>query len=181
MPRTITDEEYNYYLGRTQVANFAESVFNDPQLNPDARALIKKKYPNLDQGPYDTEQRVNARIDKLVEEREAEKKAAQDRADQERWSKAKTDTQKKFGFTDEGMKKLEDLMVAENIGSYEAAALLLASREPKPVESTVQSQYWNHGKTDGFKEIARDPEEWGRKELLTAVLKDEQKRKQQGF
>jgi hypothetical protein len=180
MPRQISDEEWNYYQGRTQVANFAESIFNDPALNKESRALVKRKYPNLDQGPYDTEVRVNERIDKLVKEREDEKKAAKDEADKSKWAKLRADTQSKYGFTDDGMKKLEELMVAENIGSYEAGALLLAQREPKSAEPTMDSQYWHHERADGFKEIAKDPEQWGRMEILNAIKRDEQRIKNGG-
>ena len=79
---------------------------------------------------------------------------------------------KEYGFTDEGMEKLERVMVERNIGDYEAAAVLMAAKEPKTAEATYDSHYWNHNKKPGWQEIAKDTEAWGRNEILGAIHRD---------
>ena len=127
-PRQVTDEEYNFLQGRRQVADFVESIYNDPQLTREAKALIKKKYPNLQIADYDIEQKVEARFAKDAEERRTkednERKAREDTAFKEK----RGDTQKRYGFTDDAMKRLETMMVERNIGDYEVAAEYMASR-----------------------------------------------------
>ena len=58
------------------------------------------------------------------------------------------------------------------IGDYEAAAMVLASKEPKPVNGKYDGQFWNHSKKEGFAEIAKDPEGWGREQLMGAIQRD---------
>lgn len=176
MPRTIEDAEYNFLQSRKQVADFVESIYNDPQLNKEAKALVKRKYPNLQIPDYDLETKIEGRF-------AAEEKKRKDAEEADRQKKidadiaaSRTRVQQEYGLTDEGMKKLEDLMVARNIGDYEAAAIYLASKEPKTSEPDYNSGFWNHGaqfKTDGFKEIVGDPEGWARKEIMKAVAADE--------
>ena len=71
MPRTITDDEYNFLQNKRMTADFVESIYNDPQLNKEAKRLIKRKYPNLSIPDFDIEEKVNARLD-------SEKKARDD-------------------------------------------------------------------------------------------------------
>lgn len=175
MPRTISDDEWNYFQGQDTKAKFIESIYNDPALTNDAKALIKRKYPNLKIDDYDLRQEINARF-------EAEKKEREEREERERREKEDAEiqaqrdkTQKKYGLTDEAMQRLEQLMKDRFIGDYEAGALLLVSREPKTSEPTFDSHYWHHDKQDGFAEIAKDPEGWGRGEIMRAIRADEER------
>lgn len=182
MPRTIEDEEYNFLQGRKQVADFVESIYNDPHLNKEAKALVKRKYPNLQIPDYDLETKIEGRFAAEKKARDdAEAATKQQKLDKEIADQRKR-VQDEYGLTDDGMKKLEDLMVARNIGDYEAAAIYLASKEPKTSEPDYNSGYWNHGqqfKTDGFKDIVADPEGWARKEIMKAVHADERAAKGQ--
>jgi hypothetical protein len=181
MPRQITDEEWNYLQGRKQVADFVESIYNDPSLSNDAKALIKRKYPNLNIPDYDIETRVNARFDQEKQERETREREARE-ADEDRQAKAaRAKTQKDFGFTDDAMTRLEQMMVDRNIGDYEAAATLMASREPKPSSSEggdFDSTRWNHDRQEGFADIAKDPEGWGRTQIMNAIRTDTERARQ---
>src|SRR5580698_1927558 len=58
MPRTISDEEYKYLQDKRMTADFVESIYNDPQLNKEAKRLIKRKYPNLAIPDFDLETKV---------------------------------------------------------------------------------------------------------------------------
>jgi hypothetical protein len=73
------------------------------------------------------------------------------------------------------MKELEKFMFERNVGDYEVAATYHAAKNPKPSEPTAgyKDPYYNFGKGDLFKEIAKDPEGWGRDEIIKAIRNDE--------
>lgn len=175
MPRQLTDEEYNFLQARRQVADFVESIYNDPQLNREAKALIKKKYPNLQIPDYDIEQRVEDRLSKDREERETAEQAKRRQEEDERFKKQRKATQDKYQFTDEAMTRLENMMIERNIGNYEDAAELMAAREPKPMGATDDNHFYHFDKQDTFKEIAKDPEAWGRGEIMKAIRTDQER------
>lgn len=171
--RTITDEEYAYLKGRDVTAGFVESIYNDPRLTNEAKALIKKKYPNLPIPEYDIEQKIERRFaqrDAEINQRKHQRQVAG-------WKEKRAEVQKQYGFTEDGMKDLEKFMVARNIGDYEVAASYKAAKDPKPVEAQFNSQYWHHDKKEGFKEIASDPEAWGQKEIMAAIQRDMERAK----
>jgi hypothetical protein len=160
-------------MGRKQVADFVEPIYNDPRFGRDARALIKKAYPNLQIEGYDLEQKIEQRFEDEKKERlDAERKRTE--ADElEKHKTLRKKVQDQYKFTDEGMKQLEDLMIERNIGDYEAGALLKASKQPRAAEPTTGSQrFWNYEKQDGFAEISKDPEKWGFNQLLEAAERD---------
>jgi len=181
MPREITDEEYNFLQSRKQVADFIESIYNDPALTGEAKRLIKKKYPTLQIPDLDIEEKVTARLDADKKEREEEKRKAREEEEEKNQKAARKRTQEEYGFTDDAMKDLEKMMVDRNIGDYDVAASYMASKQPKTSEPTAafDSTRWHHEKQDGFAEIAKDPEAWGRNELMTAFNKaaDQERRR----
>lgn len=177
MPRTLSDEEYAYLQQKRQTADFAESVFNDPGLNKEAKALIKKKYPNLSIPEYDIEQKLEARLDQKDKQQKDEEEAKKLERQDKEWQEKRASVKKEYGFTDDAMKKLEDLMVERNIGDYDAAATYFASKNPPTSEATYDSTRWHHERKEGFNEIAKDPEAWGRNELMSAIRRDEAKAK----
>ena len=177
MPRQISDEEFNFLQGRRQVADFVESIYNDPQLTREAKALIKKKYPNLQIPDFDIEARVEDRLNKDREERNAaEEKKRRDEEDAE-FKRQRKATQDKHHFTDEAMTRLEQMMVDRNIGNYDDAATLMAAREPRASEPTYDNHFYNFDKQDSFKEIAKDPEAWGRAEIIKAIQVDQDRQR----
>jgi hypothetical protein len=180
MPRDVSDEEYAYLQNRRMVADFVESIYNDPKLNKEAKRLIKTKYPNLQIPDFDIEEKVDQRFAAEKKTRDDADKEARQKKEDDEFKAARAKTQKQYGFTDEAMTKLEKMMVDRNIGNYEDAAELMAAREPKTSEPSYDSQFWNHEKAPGFAEIAKDPEAWGRMEIIKALRNDEQRAKQQG-
>lgn len=177
MPRELSDEEYAFLQGRRQVADFVESIYNDPSLNKEAKRLIKRKYPNLQIPDYDLEEKVTQRLDSEKKAREDAEAATRQQQTDQRIASERERVQKEFGFTPEAMTRLEDLMIEKNIGDYEAAATYMASKEPKPMEPTFDNFRWNHDRQDDFKKIAADPEGWARQEILNAVHADERTRR----
>jgi hypothetical protein len=181
MPRTIPDEEFAFLQGRRQIADFVESIYQDPTLTKEAQALIKKKYPNLAIPDYDLETKVNQRLDAEKKEREDREAETRKNEETQRFQSVRGETQKKYGFTDKAMEELEEFMVEHNVGDYEVAAGYKASKEPKPSDVTFNDGRWNHDKAPGFKEISADPEGWARDEILKSLYNDEERRKQQRF
>lgn len=181
MPRQIEDREYNFLQGRRQVADFVESIWNDPQLNMEAKALIKKKYPNLSIPEYDLEKRVEQRLGEERAAREQVEVSRKQIEDKKRFEELRSKTQKEYGFTDAAMEDMEKMMVERNIGDYEVAATYLASKEPKPAEATYQDQYWNHDKAANWGEITKDPEKWARGEILKTLSDQQQRARNQRF
>jgi len=175
MARQIEDQEYDFLQGRRQVADFVESIYNDPQLNKQAKALIKAKYPGLQIPDYDLENKIEARFAQEKQARDAEETKKRRAAEDEQWKQKRKSTQDQYGFTEDAMKRLEKMMVERNIGDYEAGAALMAQKEPKTTEPTHDSHYWRHEKQDGFNEIAKDPEGWARNEILKSIRADQAK------
>jgi hypothetical protein len=181
MPRQITDQEDQYLQGRRQIADFAETLYNDPEMSRELKGMIKKKYPNMRIDDYDLEQRVEQRLEAERREREERETAQRAEQEQQRFQNLRKKTQEQYGFTDKAMEDLEKLMVERNVGDYDVAAEYMASKQPKTSDPTFTDDRWNHTKAPGFAEIAKDPEEWARSEILKSLRNDEARNKQQRF
>lgn len=175
MPRTISDEEYQFLTNKRMTADFVESIYNDPVLNKEAKRLIKKKYPNLAIPDYDLEQKVEQRFSAEDERKQKEAADAAAARDRDAWNRSRAKVQKEYGFTDEGMKDLETWMHDKAVADHEVAAEYRASKNPQTSQPTYDSQFWHHEKAPDFVEITKDPEAWGRKEILTAIHRDEER------
>ena len=177
MPRTIEDREYAFLQGRRQVADFVESIWNDPALNNEAKALVKRKYPNLQIPDYDLEQKVERRFAE-------EKRNRQQAEDDKRFKELRQNTQKEYGLTDKAMEDVEKFMLEKNVGDYDVAAGYLASKNPpSPSQATqgYQDQYWNHSKHQDWGEITKDPEAWARGEIMKTLTDQQNRAKNQRF
>ena len=117
---------------------------------------------------YDIEQRLEERLAADKKERDdRETGAAQPNRPTKIRQHLRKKTQEQYGFTDKAMEDLEKLMLERNVGDYEVAAQYMASKEPRPSDATAFSDgRWNIDKAPGFAEIAKDPEGWGRSEIL---------------
>jgi hypothetical protein len=175
MPRQLSDEEYNFLQSRRMTADFVESIYNDPQLNKEAKRLIKKKYPNLAIPDLDIEDRVQAQLNAERDHRAAKEAEEKRKADDAKWRAERERVQKQYSFTDDGMRELEGWMTDKGVGDYEVAAGYRAAKNPRASEPTYDSQFWHHDRTPDFKEIAKDPEAWGRREILGAIQRDQER------
>jgi len=181
MPRTISDQEDAWLKNKVEVANFAESIWGDPALNEDAKRLAKRKYPQLQLPDLDIKDQVNAQLAEDRRLRDEEKNAEREARDHQSWQDKRKATQNKYGMTDEAMKEMEDWMVERNVGDYEVAAGYRIQREPKVSDGGLDTARWQHEKQPGWAEIAKDPEGWGRQEILKAIRADEEKMRGQGY
>ena len=180
MPREISDEEYNFLQGRRQVADFVEPIYNHPQWGKEAKRLIKQVYPNVRIPDYDLSNQIDERFAaedrRRAEEREAARAAEQDR----NWRDKRAKVIEEYGFTDDGIKKLEKFMVDHDVANYEVAASYMASKEPKTSEATYADHYWHHDRKPEWQEMMRDPEGYAFNQFVQAMNRDEQRAKQQG-
>lgn len=175
MPRTITDDEYAFLQNKRMTADFVESIYNDPALNKEAKRLIKRKYPNLAIPDYDMEEKIDQ---KFRADEDAKQKAAQDaraKKDADDWKTNRDKVKSDYGFTDEALGDLEKWMHEHAVADHEVAASYRAAKNPRTSEPTYDSQFWRHEQASNFKEIASDPEAWGRKEILGALHRDQER------
>jgi hypothetical protein len=177
MPREITDEEYNFLQGRKQVADFVESIYNDPALSKDAKALIKRKYPQVQIPDHDLEERFNQRLDEDRKQRDEEKRAAREAEEEKRFTETRKQIQQEYGFTEDAMKDLEKFMVEKNVGDYAIAAEYHVMKNPKQSDATQHDGLWHHQRQDNFANIAKDPEGWARDEIYGALIRDQAREK----
>lgn len=175
MPKQITDEEYSYLQNRRMTADFVESIYNDPQLNKEAKRLIKKKYPQLSIPDFDIEEKVEARFSAEDERKRKDAEAAEAKRNQEAWNRSRDKAKKDFGLTDEGLTDLEKWMQEHAVADHEVAASYRHSKNPQTSPVDADSMYWRHDRAENFKEIASDPEGWARKEILGAIRKDDER------
>lgn len=182
MPRELTDQEWAQVQAELQVARTARQLWNHPQLGAEAKALLKRAHPDVEIPDHDIRQEIKAEFAKRDQQQQAEREAERHTKEDEYWRGQREKVKKEYGFTDDGIKDLEKFMLEKNVGDYEVAATYHAAKNPKASEpSGYKDPYWNHGKSDAFREIAKDPEEWGRSELIKALHNDQQRNRQNGF
>lgn len=178
MPVTLTDEqvetlrrERDQWQRDRAVAQASTDIWNDPNLGNDAKALWKRKYPDSEIQGYDTEQRMIARLDKEKAERDEEKKKAREREQDDDLAARRRALKEKRSYTDDDVQALETFMVERGISNHEDAADLMAARKPSPSEGTAEydQHFWHHERSPQYKEIAQDPEGWGRNEIMTTL------------
>ena len=181
MPRTLTDAEAAQYDRDQQTLRVIQQVWDDPALNREAKALLKKKFPNVQIPDYDIMQQVEQRFATERQEREDRENQRRQQEEEADFNQKRSATQKKYGLTDEGMTELEKMMLERNIGDYEVAASYHVSQNPKPSDATFDDMRWNHSKQEGFADIVKDPEAWGRAEIMKALHNDQERAKNQRF
>ena len=187
MPITLTDEQVAQFRTELEhgrrarnVEDMVNGIWNDPVLSAEAKALFKKKYPEVPIPEYDLERKVEQRFaEREKKEADAKRKEKETAQDEDFKSKRKK-TQDDFGFTDDAMGRLETLMRERGIGDYEVAAEYFAAREPKPSDARdALGPRWGFQDQNSFDEISKDPEKWAHSQILQAARTDQQREKQQ--
>lgn len=158
----------------------AQELWNDPKTGDRAKALWKEKWPESPIEGYDQKQELTGIVNTFKKEREDEKRAAEESAETTRLREQRSTVQKRRGYTDDAMQRMDNMMAERKIYDYEAGDLLFAAQNPTPSDGSAayDRHFWNHDKQPGYKEIAADPERWGFNELAKAVERDAQQRKQ---
>lgn len=178
MPITLTDEQAQKVRDRLAlgdraipIAEGATRLWNHKELGNDAKALWKKAFPEDEIQGFDTEQRVVAELAKLRQELAEEKKKNEEKAQDDDLASRRKALKDKRGYSDEDVEKLEKTMVERGISHHEDAADLMAARSPAPSEgdASYDRHFWRHDQAPQYKEIASDPEGYGRREILKTL------------
>jgi|SRR5215469_2133397 len=150
----------------------------DPKTRSQLMALVKQVNPNAVIPEIDAKNEVLAEIKKRDEQLAALRKEVEDdkaaRAEVER--KAKVDGSisdgRKFlrdaGYTEDGIKGIEDLMDKRGVADYEAAAALFEKSNPAPeaVAPADFSRSWDFakpGEDEDHKLLLKDPKQFQNK------------------
>lgn len=182
MPLTLTDEqvaqlrqEREQWQRDKQVRESAEAIWNDPELSDQAKALWKKKYPETRIDDYDLKREIFGRLDAEKAEAEKARREAQEAESVARLQSQKEQVKQQYGFTDDAMDRMEAMMSERKVYDYEAMAPYFASKEPKPIESYQNQNRWNHDRTEQFKRISADPEEYAFNEIVNTLREQERR------
>lgn len=182
MPLTLTDEQVAALRAEREqaardksVRESVDAIWNDPELGDRAKELFKKKFPETRIDDYDLKQQIFSRLDA---EKEAAEKARREQLEAEsvaRLQTQKSRVQQEYGFTDDAMERMEKEMNERRVYDYEAMAPYFASKEPKPIESYQTSNRWNHDRSETFKKIAADPEDYAFNEIVQTLREQERR------
>lgn len=182
MPLTLTDEQVAALRAEReqaqrdkQVREAAEAIWNDPELSDQAKALWKRKFPETKIDDYDLKREIFGRLDAEKAEREKARAEAEETASVERLRTQRARVQQEHGFTDDAMERMEKEMNERRVYDYEAMAPFFAAKEPKPIEPYQSQHRWNHDRSETFKKIAADPEEYAFNEIVNS-LRDQERR-----
>lgn len=182
MPLTLTDEQVAQIRAEReqaardrQVREAAEAIWNDPELSDQAKALWKRKFPEAKIDDYDLKQQIFSRLDAEKAEAEKARREAQEAESVARLQSQKSQVQKEYGFTDDAMERMEREMSERKVYDYEAMAPFFASKEPKPIETYQNQNRWNHDRSETFKKIAADPEEYAFGEIVNTLREQERR------
>ncbi len=170
-----------------RVNKFAESALGNPKTRADMLRIQKTLNPDAVIPELDATESVMSVVkslkDEIAADREARKKEADTEAETRRNATlaAKMQAGQEFlakkGYNADGIKKIEDLMLAENIGSYAAGLALFEQMNPPaaPSDSSRTSRFGasfddNFQASDDYKalwESQGQDENWLQQSLAT--------------
>ena len=161
----------------------AQELWNDPTLGDQAKALWRKKWPDAVIPGYDEKQQLQSIVDAERTRIEEGKRNEQVTAEENRMRQQRAAVQKKRGYTDEAMQRMDQLMGERKIYDYEAGDLLFAAQNPTPSDGTsdYDGHFMNYDRHPEAGAIAKDPERWGFDQLVGALNRDTEQRKRNRF
>lgn len=146
-----------------------EALYTDGETGMELRRLIKKKFPKASIPEIDVLEAAKPQLEELVNVRKEldglKKKLSDDAADGT-FNKALRNARKEFHLTDEGIEKVKEIMVKNQIADPRAAAALFTHDKPLPPASGLQPSGWNlfNGSTkdeqESMKQLLDDPDAW---------------------
>ena len=173
---------------------FHRSLYDDQAVGMDFRKLIRKKYPQasipeldalakaeetgtaLEKKVEEMSKGVTEKIDKFLTDRQKEQEDGQVAAYQARFDKIVLER----GYTEDGQKKLIELMKGKGIRDPEDAVILFESTLPKeklsPKQFSSRMQFVSpDGKEDeSFKRLMEDPDQWAADEMYASFAESKQ-------
>ena len=168
---------------------FHKSLYDDGSVGMDFRKLIKKKYPNAVIPELDalvkaeeigadlskkTGETTDAAMKKIDDFLAKEAKKEEDRQVADFEGRINTRA-KERGYTEDGTKKLLELMKERNIPNPEDAAVIFEARQPKakaaPRQFSSRMDFISADDKDDdkFKQLMADPEQYMMDEMMAAL------------
>ena len=168
---------------------FHKSLYDDNSVGMEFRKLIRKKYPqasipeldaleaaeksgsSIEKKFEELSKGATEKIDKFLSDPQKEQDDSAVAAYQARFDKMVKDR----GYTEEGQKKLIELMKTKGIREPEDAAIIFETMQPKikPAAKQFSSRMAfvsPDGKDDeSFKQLMADPDQWMGDQLMTAI------------
>jgi len=180
MPLTLNDDQVAYVRQQlaqgqqdAEIRKAVEGIWNHKDLSDEAKALFKKAYPDAKIGDYDLKNAINQRMD-AFEKKQADAEREKKEAEAAEFYKGqRADVQKRYGFTDDAMTRMEKQMDERKVYDYEVMAGHFASKEPRPIGDTHAGHFWHHDRAKEFKEISADPEGYAFNEIVKAIQNDD--------
>jgi hypothetical protein len=184
MPLTLSDDQVAYLRQQlatgqqdAEIRKAVEGVWNHKDHGDRAKALFKDVYPDAQIGDYDLKNALTQRMDAFEKKQEEADKAKREAEAKAHYEAQRADVQKRYGFTDDAMGRMEKQMDERKVYDYEVMAQHFASREPKPIGDTNTGHFWHHDRQKEFKEISSDPEGYAFNEIVKAIQSDENTRR----
>lgn len=163
-----------------RAATILKALHGDSATSLPFKKLVKQKFPDavmpeLDaiKAVEDAEEKVSkkanegvAEVKKMVEDMLADRKKEKEDGRVEDFKKRIARVVEDRGYTEDGEKKLLEIMQSRNIEDPDDAAIIFEARTPKePVAPRSYSTRWNpivsEGKDDqDFNNLMADPEQW---------------------
>jgi hypothetical protein len=179
----LTREQYTQLWGEARKGTFSQEVFDRAEqlkLGDELRGIIKKTHPNVPQHGFDERKYVDDKLDAWSKEQKDKEKAAADKSEDDAWNRRMANVREEHRYTDDEMKNLDSFMRTEKIANPEAAAREMNRRSPRMSEPG-NGQYFNITKTDGWDEIAKNPEKWAHDQIYRAAKKQEETERNRRF
>lgn len=146
-----------------------EQLYQDAETSKELKRLVKKKFPKANIPELDAADEATKQFDALRERMDKNDAAAAEAAKKREESDFQATIDRVAdarGYTDEGKKKLLDIMQSRRIYDPEAAANEFDRLTPKPSPASKgYSSSWNFIKKDGkddasFDQLVSDPDNW---------------------
>jgi hypothetical protein len=149
-------------------------TWNDPELA--ALEEISKAEEKVGKAADEKMSKVEKMVNDLIAERAKEKEEAGVDAFKKRLDKVRED----YGYTEEGVSKILEVMKERGITNPEDAAIVFEKNQPAPAAErkpyTTRMQFVRpDGKEDqSFKDLMADPEQWAVDEMFAALREGKQ-------
>lgn len=156
-------------LSLRQAKELLEQLYQDGETSTELKRLVRKKFPKAnipELDVMDSTAKQLAAMSERLDKRDADDAEARKKADEAAFEQSIDVVVKQRGYTDEGRKKLLDIMQSKKVYDPEIAANEFDRQQPKVAQqpkgySGRISFLEKQGKDDAsFDQLVNDPEGW---------------------
>jgi hypothetical protein len=149
-------------------------TWSDPEL--DALEVVTKAEEKIGKRADDSVAELKTMLQSVIDERKKEKEDSTVEAFKKRLDKVRDD----YGYTEEGVNKILEVMKDRGIQNPEDAAIIFEKNQPAPVAehkpyTTRMAFVRPDGKDDqSYKDLMTDPEQWAVDEMYASLREGKQ-------